>query len=72
MGEIKKKDEHNEVFESKSIVNTLHSLMNEVTKKECNSDTVNAACNCASRITELLKLHLEVEKFKFKAKEKGY
>jgi hypothetical protein len=65
---VVKKYEEN-IFNSKDIVLTLHGLMSKVTMKECNADTVNAACNCASKITELLKLHLEVEKFKRKQEE---
>jgi hypothetical protein len=53
-----------EEFNSKGIVNTLHSLMLNVTKDKCNAETVNAACNCANQITQLLKLHLEVVKAK--------
>ena len=51
-----------EVFNSKSIVKTLENLMIKVTDEECSPDTVNAACNCAARITDILKVHLEVEK----------
>jgi hypothetical protein len=60
---IKKDDQ---IFNSKEIVMTLHGLMNKVTSEKCNAETVNAACNCASKITDLLKLHLEVEKLKQK------
>lgn len=55
-----------EVFNSKSIVNTLEGLMTKVTDDDCNPDTVNAACNCAARITDILKVHLEVEKLNTK------
>lgn len=61
--DTKKEDQ---IFNSKEIVMTLHGLMSKVTNEECNAETVNAACNCASKITDLLKLHLEVEKFKQK------
>lgn len=59
---IKKND--SEIYDSKNIVETLHDLMTKVTKDKCNPETVNAACNCASRITDLLKLHLEVQRLK--------
>ena len=36
--------------------------MTRVTEDDCNPETVNAACNCAGRITEILRVHLEVEK----------
>ncbi len=51
-----------EIFNSKSVVKTLENLMTKVTKDECTPETVNAACNCAGRITDILKVHLEVEK----------
>ena len=49
----------------KNVVKTLSGLMKDVTKNECTPSTVNAACNCASSITELLKLHLEAEKLNY-------
>jgi hypothetical protein len=36
--------------------------MTEVTKEECTPSTVNAACNAAARITDLLRVHLEAER----------
>lgn len=60
------KNEMSDVFDSKEVVQTLNSLMKRVTEKECTSDTVNAACNCASQITQLLKVHLDVERLKRK------
>lgn len=51
-----------ELFDTRNVVKTLESLMNRVTKEDCNADTVNAACNCADRITSILRLHLDVEK----------
>jgi hypothetical protein len=63
--ELQKKDD-TDVFDSKEVVNTLNSLMKRVTEKECTSDTVNAACNCASQITQLLRVHLDVERLRKK------
>jgi ACT domain-containing protein len=57
-------DQNFEVFNTRDVVGTLSNLMKKVTDKECNADTVNAACNCASQITQILRLHLEVEKIK--------
>jgi hypothetical protein len=56
--------EMSQVFDTKEVVTTLNNLMNRVTEKECTSDTVNAACNCAHQITQLLKVHLDVERLK--------
>jgi len=56
----------NNTFTTKKVVTTLESLMNRVTAESVTPDTVNAACNCADKITDLLKLHLEVERLQIK------
>lgn len=61
--EIQKRDAQ---FDTRTVVKKLENLMDKVTEKEATTDTVNAACNCAGRITELLRLHLEVERMKMK------
>lgn len=53
-------------FTTKKVVTTLENLMNRVTENEVTPDTVNAACNCADKITDILKLHLEVERLNIK------
>jgi hypothetical protein len=53
-----------EVFDTKEVVTTLNGLMKRVTEKECTAETVNAACNCASQITQLLRVHLDVERLR--------
>jgi hypothetical protein len=55
-----------EKFDTRGVVKKLESLMTDVTKEEATPDTVNAACNCAGRITDLLRIHLEVERMKVK------
>lgn len=65
MKEIQKADT-SEIFDTKEVVTTLNKLMNRVTEKDCTSDTVNAACNCANQITQLLRVHLDVERLKRK------
>lgn len=57
-------DPSSEVFDTKSVVKRLESLMHEVTKEKATPETVNAACNCAGRITDILRIHLEVERLK--------
>ncbi len=57
--ELVKKSEQ---FSVKDIVTDLKNVMNNVTKKECSPATVNAACNCADKITNLLKLQLEYQR----------
>jgi len=52
------------IFNAKSVVITLEKLMNQVTKEDCSPKTVNAACNCAARITDIIRLHIESEKLK--------
>ena len=53
-------------FNSRSVVKKLEDLMDKVTNENCTVETVNAACNCAGRITDLLRLHLEVERIKMR------
>lgn len=55
-----------EVFDTRSVVKKLEDLMDKVTEKECSTATVHAACDCAGKITEILRLHLEVERLKIK------
>lgn len=65
MSELIDKTDEN-TFTTKKVVTTLENLMNRVTKDNVTPETVNAACNCANRITDLLKLHLEVERLHIK------
>lgn len=65
MSELVEKTTDN-TFTTKKVVRTLESLMNRVTEEEVTPDTVNAACNCADKITDMLKLHLEVERLHIK------
>ena len=53
-------------FITSKIVNNLEHLMTQVTSSEVNPSTVNAACQCAEKITDLFKLHLELEKHRLK------
>lgn len=55
-----------EAFDTRTVVKKLESLMTDVTKDSATPETVNAACNCAGRITEILRIHLEVERLKGK------
>jgi hypothetical protein len=65
MSELVEKTD-DDTFTTKKVVKTLEGLMTKVTKKEVTPDTVNAACNCADKITDMLKLHLEVERLQIK------
>lgn len=60
------KAQMSEVFDTKTVVKKLENLMDKVTEKECTTQTVHAACDCAGKITEILRLHLEVERLKIK------
>jgi hypothetical protein len=60
--EIQKRE--SDVFDTREVVTTLNGLMKKVTENECTADTVNAACNCASQITQLLRVHLDVERLR--------
>lgn len=50
------------ILNARGVVQTLERLMNEVTKEDCTPATVNAAANCAARITDVLRVHLEAER----------
>lgn len=63
MSEIKIREEQ---FNTKNVVKKLESLMDRVTEKECNPQTVQAAVNCADKICDMLRLHLDVERLKSK------
>lgn len=53
-------------FNTRSVVKKLENYMDRVTEKECSPMTVQAAVNCADKICDFLKLHLEVERLKIK------
>lgn len=62
-----KKELANQVqFSTKTVVKKLEGYMERVTEKECTPQTVQAAVNCADKICDFLKLHLEVERLKVK------
>ena len=50
-------------FKVSSTVNHLHHLMTEVTKDEIKPETVNAACNCVTRMNETLDTVIKAAKF---------
>jgi hypothetical protein len=58
--------EKKEIFDTRKVVVTLENLMTKVTEANCTPETVNAACNCADKITDILRLHLDVERLKRK------
>ena len=60
------KNEDQFVARNIKIIDNLDNLMNEVTKTQLTPETVNAACQCAEKITDLFKFHLELEKHKLK------
>jgi hypothetical protein len=62
------KTNNDEVFNTRKVVNTLEGLMTSVTDANVTPDTVNAACNCADKIVDILRLHLDVERLRTKMK----
>ncbi len=52
------------MFDTRSVVKKLESYMDSVTEKECTPATVQAAVNCADKIVDILRLHLDVERLK--------
>jgi hypothetical protein len=63
--------ERDEVFDTRRVVSTLEGLMTRVTEQDVSPATVNAACNCADKIVDILRLHLDVERLKRKTSPKG-
>jgi hypothetical protein len=55
-----------EIFDTRRVVQTLEGLMTRVTDTDISADTVNAACNCADKIVDILRLHLDVERLRRK------
>lgn len=55
-----------EIFNTRTVVKTLEGLMTKVTQDKCTPETVNAACNCADKITDILRLHLDVQRVRQK------
>lgn len=53
-------------FDTRKVVTTLEGLMTRVTEKDVTADTVNAACNCADKIVDIMRLHLDVERLRGK------
>jgi hypothetical protein len=46
----------------KNVSLRLYELMTKVVSEEVTPATVNAACNCATEITKLLKLNIELKR----------
>jgi hypothetical protein len=68
MENVPQKQTYAEVFDTRSVVKKLEGLMDGVTKETVTPETVNAACNCAGRITEILRIHLEVERLRARSR----
>lgn len=64
MSKLVKRESVEETFRTKEVVNTLSGLMKDVTNKECTPQTVNAACQCANAITDIMKVHLDAERIR--------
>lgn len=62
--EIQKVEPEKDQFNTKTIVNKLESYMDRVTEKECTPATIQAAVNCADKIVDFLRLHVEVERLR--------
>jgi Asp/Glu/hydantoin racemase len=55
-----------EISDRFGVVNTvkqLQHMMTEVTKKEINSDTVNAACNCVQNLNLTIKTAIQAARY---------
>lgn len=51
-------------FDTKNVVQKLEDLMDGVTADDITPETVNAACNCADKITDILRLHLDYDRLR--------
>lgn len=60
-----------EVFDTSRVAKTLHTAMEEMLKKEISPASLNAACNCAQQITNILRLHLDAKRLKSRLKNMG-
>lgn len=52
-----------ETFGVVETVRTLQGLMKEVTKKEVNPDSVNAACNCVQNLNLTIKTAIQAARY---------
>lgn len=50
-------------FKVSETISHLQHLMTNVTKKDLNADTVNAACNCVQNLNLTIKTAIEAAKF---------
>lgn len=50
-------------FKVSESVEHLRKMMQQVTEKEVNADTVNAACNCVSNINSTIKTVIQAARF---------
>lgn len=64
MSDSRELAKRSEVFDTKGIVKKLENYMDKVTEKDCTPATVQAAVNCADKIVDILRLHLEVERLR--------
>lgn len=67
--EVAKRDDKAEVFDTRRVVTTLEGLMTRVTQEVVTPETVNAACNCADKIVDIMRLHLDVERLQAKVRK---
>jgi hypothetical protein len=66
MNELQKRGSQVEDYNMKSVVKKLETYMDRVTEKECTPASVQAAVNCADKIVDIFRLHLEVERLRIK------
>ena len=50
-------------FQIGKTITHLHKMMDEVTAKEINPSTVNAACNCVARLNETINTAIQAARF---------
>lgn len=65
------KVEEFEGFNSGDVAKTLHIAMEKMLEKEITPSSLNAACNCAQQITNILRLHLDAKRLTTRLKNMG-
>lgn len=58
----------NQEFDTGGIARTLHDAAKQLLAKEVTASSVNAACNCAQQIANLIRVHLEAERLSVRLK----
>lgn len=61
MKDLPQKREANGVqeFNARDTVNILQDAMKKITNEKLTAENIHAACNCAGKITDIMRVHLD-------------